>query len=522
MNSNSRALRLMDQVKARTGLSEEGKNGLIQLINPITDFQTRKVGFAGRADESPSVVFAVKRSVTVTAPPGTTTTWDCHVFNTPSSAVTSPIMHGVESGSNLFYDVTQPNTARVGPFVILKAPAGHPLNLANALADPAVVIDATSLSPDPGAYASSTDVANSYFAGLSSVNGMGFEYHDTTAAISKQGTVTVYALPQPVHDDRYAVDTVLVNNILGPATSSLIGSTSELACYDVPSTITEAMLLDGSRQWEAKFGAYVVPKLNKMEIPIQRLEPVLPVFHSNQFASYAPAYTNYPAEEVVFPGISTIGLSTPAGSSTSIVGLNKLNSFNTSGVFLTGLNPVASLTFNSIMYIERFPNFREQEMVVLASPSPKFDPVMMALYSEIMSVLPVGCKVGDNADGDWFFEGVSAVAKFLRPAFTALGGPIGLAANALGSAADEWAQGKLVERNPAIQPAGTTWATKVAKGPKLVQSGPSAPANFVVVSRPKALTAPPPLPPRLTAAQVNAIMGANKPKKKKRRPPPRK
>jgi hypothetical protein len=463
-NQNARAIHLMDRIQAATGLTEAAKINLIRLINPMTDFATAKYGYAGRVDESPSIVSSVKRSYTVSAPPGTTTTWNLNCFNTPCSVPTTSLQKGLETNGVLFYDGLGLANRSAGPITVITAPDGHALNFQNAVIDASVVCNGGVLSPDATALLTAADVANSYNAGLSAINAIGIEYHDTTAEIAKQGVVAVYQLPQPLPEDRYSVQNVLYDNVDAPTTSTYTGSGTEFPCNDVPGTMAEVMLLNGSQQWEAKHGAYVVPKLNDVEIPVSKLAPELPVFHSGSFINTTPGVAEivrqptHPYEQAMTVAPAVRIASTP---------LQKFNSFNTAGFFIQGLAATATITINTVVDIESFPTARDTKLVVLAQKSPEYDPMLARLYSAVINDLPPGCKVGNNADGDWFFQGVSTIAEFLQPALKALGGPIGIAGSALATAADSWAQGKLKESakqsNQGKQQPGSAWVKQNAQ-----------------------------------------------------------
>jgi len=458
--SNSRSLKMLDRIQAASGLSEEGKLGLIQLINPIMDFEQRRVGFAGNADESASVVQCIKRSVTLTAPAGTVTTWDAHIFNTPM-CVPNPLTSATRVGNlNVRPSVPTQTSSPIGPFVCLTTPSGNNLGLIDAATNAAVVAVNPTYCPDVGPITNAAGQAASFFGGTSQVIAMGFEIHDTTAEIYKQGTATVYRQPQtPIFDTNMALTCNSLGSVASPTSITQFGVATEHDISDAPRNVAAAMLLHGSRQWEAKEGAYVVPSLIDSTIPVTDVDSVVANVKTGIFLDFTlpGAAATTPAEQcstaignVAAGGNLNIGTVATLGNgvSQSVVPapLQKFNNFNTSGVILSNLNANASFVVTTIMYIERYPGPADLALVVLANPSPKLDLVMMDLYSSIMRELPVACKVADNADGDWFFEGVSALSRFLSPAMMAAGG-LGIPGGALALAADQWAQGKLKERN---------------------------------------------------------------------------
>jgi len=460
--SNSKALRGLNQIQALTGLSEDAKNGIIQLVNPIMDFGIRPVGYAGTAQQANSIVQVIKRSVTISAPVGVPGNWDFHFFNTPMNVPQFPTA-GFQTGNMTTSLVPNSSAAaRVGPFVCLSGAAGAQLSMYSAAAAPAAVTTlSVPISPD-GPLSSAALVQGAYAGGISQVIGMGLEYHDTTAEISKQGTATVYHLAQDPILDRQSVwvTTATGGTSLAPTNVTLNRITSTHEITDVPSSVSQALLLPGTRQWEAKYGAYVVPTLVDTNIPLTELEPVMPIIKSGTYTDITlPGVgTTVPTEYIAYtdanPGAGvTVGLGTDnvtaAGVSQAIgtTQLQKYNNFNTAGIYVTGLANTATITLNTVMYVQRFPTAGEPTLVVLCGASPKYDKRMSEYYSIITQNLPVGCKVADNADGDWFFEGISTLANFLQPAFMSMKNPIGMGAGALTTLVDKWAVDKLKERN---------------------------------------------------------------------------
>jgi hypothetical protein len=223
------------------------------------------------------------------------------------------------------------------------------------------------------------------------------------------------------------------------------------------------MLLNGTQQWEAKDGCMIVPTLNNVNIPSERMKNIYPVSVSTPGTGTWSTITAGPVWNV--SGYNATGLGPgPTGNNINgtispvatlvplqSVNLQHISNFNTGGAYFTGLSPTTTLTVNAIYYIERFPKPEDANLVVLANPSPPYNAAAMSLYTEFMRGMPVGCKVGDNADGDWFFEAVKSVADFLAPALGLAGAihpALAVAAPAFATAASSWASQKLIERNP--------------------------------------------------------------------------
>jgi hypothetical protein len=464
LNQNARALAIMDRVAARTGLTPEGRNALLQLVNPFADFDIPRTGYFD-TNESSSVVQCVKFSQTYAAPTGIVagTNWDCHVATLPlingppSGAVLCPASN--TTGYTFYSGSVSLNT--IGGVTVMAGPAGFTLTVQNLVNNSlaSTYCDGTSLSPQLTQYTSPPGAQ--YLDGQCRVIGMGFEVHNTTSALNVQGAVAVYRQPQPIWLDRS--DTKICNvsagTVAAPTTAAFQGSGSLQAFYDVPAGLSSVMLLNGTRQWEAKDGCMVIPTLNDMNIPVQSASTVVPFVRGPAAAITLTGISTFPSMKAGYLGATAVGF----GNNQSLaVGTATLSSaqlpyshygnFNTSGAYFTGLSYSTTLTINSIYYIERFPVPSDTNLVVLANPSPPYSSVAMDLYPEMLRFLPPGCKVGDNADGDWFFEAIKTVSDFLSPALGAAGAfvnpALGPAAIGFGKAASSWADMKLKERNP--------------------------------------------------------------------------
>jgi len=492
-NANARALSLMDKIALRTGLSPAAELALIQLVNPFADFEAPKVGYFD-TNESSSVVSCVRLSSTITVPSNVTASnnWDCHVFSTPftntSPTAATNVWASSISAGNLFVSTTGgPAGSNVGGVTVVAGTAGAPLNLVNSSNAAVGLCTSAGLAPTLSQIA--VGFGSGYLDGQCRVIGMGFEVHNTTAPLTVQGAVAVYRLPQTTCFDRQTAHFATTAAPLAPASATFGGDVTMATMYDVPGSVANVLLLNGSRQWEAKDGCMIVPTLADVSIPAQRL------------SNFAPVAVG-PATSVNLAGI---GGNTQSGFSAATIGtgsttvtysvgsvvnafpgipLTHINNFNTGGAYFTGLSYTTTLVINTIYYIEFFPNPSNQALVVLANPSPPFSAIAMDLYPEMLRHLPVGVKVCDNADGDWFFEAVKSVGSFLANPLTALGGPMGVAFGAAANVASTWADNKLKERNKQI--GGNMVSAQAGKPVKGRQAPPKTSTTIIVPTKKEA------------------------------------
>jgi hypothetical protein len=508
INQNARALKLLDRIGSETGLSESGKTALIQLINPFTDFEITPRGYFDTED-SGSVVQVIKQTTTLGAPLAYAGVWDCNIFTLP--LMNQPV-NGVQEALTgngcilLSYDDVGYPLSTIGPVNIIAGPTGTSLNINSSYPPAGPNIVASSLAPDPR-----------YLDGNSRLIGFGVEVHNTTAEIYRQGAVCVYRQPQTVFMDRTTHNVIYTDGLPESPIFNLTaygGAYSARIINDAPASTSQAMLLAGSQQWEAHKGAMVVPTLSDIDLPAQQFTTVVPVVVAAGSPdlivqqSGAPVTNHFNAKKSVVQNIgsSAIGIPNWAGGTAFASGPSnvKFNNFNTAGIYFSGLSNQTSLTINVIYYIERFPTPDQLDLVVMASPSPPLDPVAERLYSHAMSMVPVGVKVGDNADGDWFYQTISDLARTFGPALVAVpevGPALAAGASALGAWAGNQVSNKGQAQNRKLE--GERKARRKAKAVEATNR-----------------STPPPLPPR-TAAHGYQVQGSTwkkkraKPKKKK-------
>jgi len=233
----------------------------------------------------------------------------------------------------------------------------------------------------------SFSVANpiAYITGKCRVIGMGFEVINTTAELNLQGLVTAYRLPQ-----------TLTQELAYPSnTTSSTNTPMPFDCYALPpSNPGEALLLPGSKQWDAKRGSYSICTLIGDENPMQTM---------NNKAVY---YNGLNVPNVV--GTNTFfGMGNMLAGYTNVLG-NKQNTkyyapFNTSGIYYTGLSDQTTLQVNVKFILESIPDPRSL-IATMAKPCTPFNPEALRLYQEVACMLPPGVPQDENPAGEWFSQ----------------------------------------------------------------------------------------------------------------------
>jgi len=411
--------RMLAKIGGALGITPEGTQWLKAAVDPFHDTPLQVCGYPD-TNEASSVVQVVRVSAQVSAPAAATGNWDCHFHSFPWMSVT-PGAVGVIQGNSL-----APTTAGFGPILFAgtnvptdssscpmgnigyhAVPAGNPTWLSNAVQPNVQFPLLSTLGP--------------YLTGEYRIIARGWEVINTTSELNIQGLVTVYREPYPDIDS--AKSTLVYRASSSTNGNGLFGYPDVLWDVFPPQSSGSALLLDGSKQWKAKEGCYIVDTLNSEEIPtgpdMTCMALILPTtdpqFVNNAVALYGGGWNQVFAIPPTTP-TNNIYAWSPNGLLPT--------KFNHSGAYFTGLSQSTTLQLNAIYYIERFPTQQDTDLVVLAKHSCRSDNVARSLYSEIIRDMPVGVPQRMNGMGEWFADAVSSAANFVAPVLGAIPTPI--------------------------------------------------------------------------------------------------
>jgi hypothetical protein len=431
----ARSQRVLDKVGARLGLSPAGKEWVIAAIDPYHDTPINCCGYPDN-NEAASVVQVVKLSAALVVPAAAGSgNWDCHIHQ-------FPWMEGGFGAAGNFSQTTNGNQITgTGVFLLgnsITTPTG--VSPSSTLWG-GMVVDSVASGANTFQYNDlGTSIApfqtqlKPYLTGEYRVVAMGFEVINTTAELNVQGLATVYR--QPVANLDSAKSTLVTSGPIlssgGTISTTNFGYPDLLLTNTPPATPGEALLLDGSKQWKAKDGCYVVSTFNSSENP-PGANATTPVLHLSALDSvsaqigwlYVTPSNNggqvYPAPFQPSP-INGNPAATP--NVFNMVPLPTggvwFQPFNGSGVIFSGLSNSSTLQLNAIYYIERFPTQQDSDLVVLARESCRGDSIALDLYSEIVKEMPVGVPQRMNGMGEWFADAVSSAADFISPVLSAI------------------------------------------------------------------------------------------------------
>lgn len=362
-------------------ITQEGKEWLTLALDPFHDYNKQVAGYPD-ADASQTVVSCYQYQTDVST--GGSGNWDCHIYSgCVAKADNLSVFNLAADWKNISEPApTQQNTWLHAPLTIEKfATPGHSFTPTI----PAVVSPVVTTLPAPDI----TDLC----AGITRVIGMGFEIHNTTAELHKQGTITCYRMPQM--GSQYQIR---ATNNGATFVTPVVGEMRRLR----PCSVADANLLKGTRTWNASEGAYCTVLQNSVHNPLKQLESQQLLYNAN--ASTGAASTVLASQwDAQGPG------AVAPNATSSAFEPNQIIPFDTTGVFLTGLSEQTTFTVKLKVYVERAPTWTEPNLAVLASPSAGYDVRALELYAQVVNHLPPGVKVSDNAFGDWWKAVISLI-----------------------------------------------------------------------------------------------------------------
>lgn len=381
----------VNKLVATHQITQQGKDWMTLALDPFHDYNHQVAGYPD-ADASHTVVQCFQWQEDISAPVAAAN-WDCHVYNLPQ--VVSRL------DDTYFLDVNWLSTTEANPAVPM------PTGILNIVRNAAGTSTAPSIPATPNRVVTTLPVVNeiNHARGISRIIGIGFEVHNSSAEIYKQGSVTTYRMPQLGS----TYQQVTLNNA-----GTFKAVTTGQMWREPPGTVADANMLKGTRTWNASEGVYATCFQHSVHNPMAQLESAQILFSPTSGPGAATIARASP--------YLTVGAAAVAPNCSGIAFLpNKTAPFHTTGAMFTGLSPETTLTVKVRVYIERAPTPSEADLAVLASPSAGYDVKALELYAAAVNMLPPAVKVGENAKGDWW----RAILSVLKTA----AGPIGLALN---------------------------------------------------------------------------------------------
>lgn len=398
-------------------LSKAGSDYVKERFDPYHDLPMKPVGYPDSYNGS-TVTRCIKKSVTISATSGggdaPSTTWSCHIFDTPlEKPVTLKQNYtsggaGSQGNNNVFADDGNVSAFTQYGGIMAVRSDNQQWTYPSVTAD---VVGRLNLSDN--------DLKN-----VMRVVSSGWEVIDETAELYKQGTLTAYRQNQQQNTPQVYTK-VLFGLATGGGQNSVAITSGQLLKFP-PANVAAAMLSPNTKQWLVKEGAYVVTDYNSDEIPMTEPTYIEPVMMDDNVevlygSGASKVNTNFwmpQFDQNQLVNQNWTNATTPATSFFEKWGSTKPNKFtpkNQSGVFLTGMNAQASITLNKIWYVECAPTGEDEELLSLCSQSPEYDPIAMKIVASLRRDSPIAVKLRENYLGKWFFDGISDFVKSALP-----------------------------------------------------------------------------------------------------------
>jgi len=416
--------RVRSLIARNSSVGLSGQQWLEQVCDPFPDDDQGTLIGMPDENQAQTVVMKVRQGFTLARPTSipSTSQWDVLIFfdgnlrvggdnaaagrlsSEPRSAIAGEFSYQVETGASIspgFYPM-QPLTAYAAPTGTSMFPIMSALPWTESNADRFFGLN-----------------VEQYLQNRSRLIGGAVEIHDTTPELYKSGSITI------------ADVTSTVDRVVWPYKddgTNVVIPVGSIRFNAPPATLAQATLLPGSRTWGAKEGCYAVLKMSKVENPFVPNEMCVPCWSD----SYpALPQTSYPPGSVVL-GPSTAGVVVPPIIDyTTYSGVNIATyygapalpaPFDIKCIFLSGLDPNATFRVNFNVLLEVAPDLENQQLLVLAKAAPPLDLAALEIYSKIVSELPCGVPVCENASGEWFRK----VLGFLERAASPIGKTLGM------------------------------------------------------------------------------------------------
>jgi hypothetical protein len=221
--------------------------------------------------------------------------------------------------------------------------------------------------------------------------GGGFEVHNTTAEMYKQGTVTVA-------DFATSKTSTLIK--YRQLTASKVGVGVPDIYRAPPAYLSGLYSAQNARSWDAADGLY-------SRIPVSVENPYRTALSGPGVLFDAQGAAN---GSTTAPALN---MSCSADGDPLIIPAYMSACCGMTLAAFTGLSDVTTLSLSSVMFVESCPTLDSSELA-LATPSAGFDPMALELYKNAACSLPPGVPVGLNPKGEWWAMAVKTLGEALK------------------------------------------------------------------------------------------------------------
>lgn len=422
-----------DQISSSVGCDLASRNWLKVALDPFHDFNVPISGIPDNDSQS-SAVQVIPKVVTISAPANLAVgeTWSAHFSTLPTastqnarSCIRDQTLGLAGEGAVRLTDGGQ--QAQLGTITVVTHGDDPRANLSSNTSYPSLTGGTPSTrvtyadsysSTSREFYAHSLDDNNEKT--MKKLIGGGFEVHNDTAALYKQGSVTVYSSGNSVTEE-------VAESANGTVSATYLHQAIR-KCRQPPSDKAEAGSMPDSRTFEAAEGVYVPIRLgDDTHYAINKRAVFL-----TQSSDSTDTTLDTPQ------GYATVWSTAASGITQNYQVTHRPLDIETTGAYFSGLSPETTLTLSIKFLVELCPTAANPSMLYMASPTAMYCPRALELYHQTVRSLPPGVPVNFNDKGDWFrmaTKVVSEVAPLIAPFLGAINPGLATAAGLVGSVA---------------------------------------------------------------------------------------
>lgn len=425
MNKKNYSTVAFDKLAGRVGCDADSTAWLKAALDPFHDFNIAIAGIPDN-DSQNSVVQIIPKVYTITAPeylvPGTT--WSVHICTLPlgSTETVKSYIRDVPPaafpGSIHTLDGSQQGT--LGTVSVIKhadtaGPYGANTSFPSVEND---IIYSDNYGNNVSRTVEAYSIDDNNPATMKKLIFGGFEVHNDTAALYKQGSVTVYSSAQSVSQCGMA-------RFRDGTLSEVYSTQGVRKIRQPPASKSEAASLPDSRTWSAAEGCYVPIRLGDDTHYNLVQEATFLVERSDTSSKFTGS--------VGYAGVRPNAEISLTGSLT-----HRPLDLETTGAYFSGLSAETTLTLTLKFCVELCPTNANSSLLYMASPTAMYCPQALELYHQIIRSMPPGVPVDFNDKGDWFRMAtnvISEVAPLVAPFLTAYNPALGAATTGIGKVA---------------------------------------------------------------------------------------
>jgi hypothetical protein len=399
----------MDTLNKAQTLSQDGKDWLTRALDPFHDTNQGLRGMPDH-DTDPSALQYIRKKVTIRQPAGLTTeTWSAHICTLPIlETIPGVPLEATGHFRNFVYDALDGEDIQLGTVTVVT----HEDGLAGW---PNVPATGPITNQEWFAYSPTDGNENS----MKKIIAGGFEVHNDTADLYRQGNVGVYESPQSISSS---------GTMVFEQTSGAERLGGARICRQPPSTVADMALHPTTRNWAAADGCYVPFRLDlSTRTEFQPGTNDTPVFLRTD--------NNETTNNTV--GVMATQTAAPYESSFAMVCRKRWHqaALSTTGAYFSGLSPETVLTLDIFFIVEAAPTAANPGLLAMVSKTAPYDPVALRMYCNTLSGLPPGVPVSENAKGDWWrtvLKTAAKTAQIAAPVVAMTGHPVAASAIAAG------------------------------------------------------------------------------------------